>query len=57
VDWQAGNTLQRKEGRVVPYGLYDLRHQPRPIAKTYHDLIERFQGHPILKDNPIFIVD
>jgi hypothetical protein len=40
----------------VPCGLYDLNRQPRPVAKAYHTLIQRFQGHPILKDNPVFVV-
>jgi hypothetical protein len=56
LDWNEGNTLTRKEGHVVPCGLYDLDRQPRPVAQAYHTLIQRFQKQPIRKDNPVFVV-
>jgi hypothetical protein len=52
VDWEGW--LQKKDGEVVPCGLYDLNRRPRPVCAEFKKLVREFAHLPILRQNPIF---
>jgi beta-glucosidase/6-phospho-beta-glucosidase/beta-galactosidase len=52
VDWEGW--LLKKEGRVVPCGLYTLDRKPRPVCREFRRLIREYSHLPILKENPLF---
>jgi beta-glucosidase/6-phospho-beta-glucosidase/beta-galactosidase len=52
VDWEGW--LQKREGAVVPCGLYDLDRRPRPVCAEFKKLVREFAHLPIIRQNPIF---
>jgi beta-glucosidase/6-phospho-beta-glucosidase/beta-galactosidase len=51
-DWEGW--LLKKEGKVVPCGLYTLDRQPRPVCREFKKIIREYSHLPILKENPLF---
>ncbi len=54
VDWDTG--LAKQQGNANPYGLYDLRRQPRPVVVAYHALLREFGQITILPHGEMFAV-
>lgn len=52
VDWEGW--LQKKEGAVVPCGLYTLDRKPRPVCQEFKRIVREYSQLPILKQNPLF---
>lgn len=52
VDWEGW--LLKKEGKVVPCGLYTLDRKPRPVCQEFKKLVREYSHLPILKQNPLF---
>jgi beta-glucosidase len=54
VDWDSGLRLDR--GVVNPVGLVDLSRNPRPLAESYREIIERFSDDPLVAGSPFFSI-
>ena len=54
LDWDSG--LARKNGTVIPCGLYDLARRPRPVAAAYRQLLAAFGQITIVPHAELFTV-
>ena len=54
IDWDTA--LAEKNGTVNACGLYDLKRQPRPVAKAYRELLEAFGQITVVPKGEMFEV-